>query len=109
MYDAKGKLTRSGAQQAIAEGGSVLIDGKLYVNAANLPGEADFAKGDQLAENAARENLIRQQQAISEQLAKLGQSPTPTPAVASDEPVKADEDDHASKAKHAPAKHDAKK
>ncbi len=71
MYDKTGKLTRAGAEQIIAEGGSVSINGNLYTSVENLPSEADFAKGDQDAENAARENLLRQQKAIEEQLAKL--------------------------------------
>jgi methylmalonyl-CoA mutase N-terminal domain/subunit len=72
MYDPKGRITRQGAEQAIREGGSVIIGGTIYTRVENLPSEADFAQGDQEAENRARENLLRQRQALDEQLAKLG-------------------------------------
>jgi hypothetical protein len=73
MYNQKGTILRSAAETAIREGGSVLIGGRLYNRVELLPSEADFARGDEAAENAARENILRQRQALDDQLARLGQ------------------------------------
>lgn len=71
MYDEKGRLTREGAINQIKAGGSVLINGKLYNKVENLPGEADFAKGDTTAEDSARESLLKQKADIEAQLKSL--------------------------------------
>jgi hypothetical protein len=72
-----GKLTRSGMEHVIRSGGSVLHDGTVYTKLDTLPSEADLAKGDADAENAARENLLRQREALDQQLASLGATKAP--------------------------------
>lgn len=82
MYDKNGKLTRAGAEQVIRDGGSAMIGGKLYSKAESLPDEAEFAKGDVAAENAARENLMRQRRELDEQIGRLGAGQSQQPATA---------------------------
>jgi hypothetical protein len=68
----EGRLTRKGMERVIAQGGSVLHGGQLHTSVQTLPSEAVLAKGDEQAEALARDNLIRQRQAIDSQLASLG-------------------------------------
>lgn len=80
QYDAKGRITRAGAEQAIREGGSAIVGGRQYTTIESLPGEAEFARGDAAAEAQARENLLRQKHQIEDQIARLGQgSPATAP------------------------------
>jgi hypothetical protein len=74
QYDDKGRLTRAGAQQVIAEGGTVHLNGVFYGPGTELPSEADFAKGDPKAEAAARERLVEQRKALDAQIAGLDES-----------------------------------
>lgn len=76
-----GKLTRAGMEQAIKDGGSVIYRkpgdkaSKVLTSLAELPTEADLAAGDSQKESQARENLLRQKDAIDKELAKIGQKP----------------------------------
>lgn len=72
QYDKNGKLTRAGATQVIQAGGSVIIGKQLYTKAENLPGEADFAKGDPDVEAAAAARLQQTIADAQKQLAQLG-------------------------------------
>jgi len=74
MPDNQGRLSRAEAETIIRGGGSVSIGGKLYTSVEKLPTEADFAKGDNKAEDAARARLQAQIADAQKQLADLGQS-----------------------------------
>jgi hypothetical protein len=79
-----GKLTRRGMLAALAAGQPVrvAVEGGKHVTATrpeHLPTEAQMAKGDSAAEAAARENLLRQREAIDRQIATLA-PPKPAPA-----------------------------
>ena len=91
MPDKQGRLSRAEAEAVIRGGGSVSIGGKLYNSVDRLPTEADFAKGDDKAEDAARAKLQATIADAQKQLADLGQSqagrfgtaaPGPEPTVA---------------------------
>jgi hypothetical protein len=72
MYDKNGTITRAGAEQAIREGGSVLLAGQLHRTVDTLPGEEWFASTSANAESAALQQLLRQRQAIDKQITELG-------------------------------------
>jgi hypothetical protein len=57
MYDKQGRLTRQGAEQIIASGGSVLHGGHLHTKIDTLPSDAAFSKGDPEREKQARERI----------------------------------------------------
>lgn len=67
-----GKLTLEGMRAVHARGGSVLHNGQVIRPGEKLPSEADLAKGDQVAEQQARENLLRQRRELDAQIASLG-------------------------------------
>jgi hypothetical protein len=69
VRDEKGNLTRAGMEHVLRSGGTVLLDGELLESAADLPSEADLAKGD-----AQRTAQVRQ--AIDNQIATLQQQRT---------------------------------
>jgi hypothetical protein len=71
---ADGKLTRAGMEQAIKDGGSVMYKGKILTSLDQLPSEADLAAGDSQRESQARENLLKQKDAIDKELAKIGKA-----------------------------------
>ncbi len=71
FYDHRGKLTREGAIKTIQSGGSVIVNGNLYNSLGNLPGEAEFAKGDEQAAVGARERLEQQIRDAQRELDKL--------------------------------------
>ena len=73
-YDEKGRLTRKGAEQVIAAGGTVHHNNTFYGPGSQLPSEAEFAKGDPKAEAAARERLLAQRKALDAELAALDDS-----------------------------------
>jgi hypothetical protein len=50
MYDKNGTITRAGAEQAIREGGSVLLAGQLHRTVDTLPGEEWFASTSAITE-----------------------------------------------------------
>jgi hypothetical protein len=75
QYDAKGKLTRAGAEQVIRSGGSVSFGGRVITSVDKLPSDAEFARGDAAAERAARARLEEQRRAIDAQLAGLPSPP----------------------------------
>jgi hypothetical protein len=97
LHDERGALTTAGMRAALAEGGSVMVDGNSLATAAELPTEDDLAAGD--AERQARlaadldEEMARlqarrarlsagQQQTHGQravQPATVGQQPVPTP------------------------------
>lgn len=71
MYDANGKLTRAGAEQAIREGGTVTLNGRMYGKIETLPPETEFAVGDEQATTKALEGLKAQREALDAQEKKL--------------------------------------
>ena len=67
------KLTRSGMEQIIKGGGSVMLDdGRIISSVGDLPTEAQLAKGDARSEAAAKSALLAQRAAIDAQLNALG-------------------------------------
>jgi hypothetical protein len=82
MYDKNGKLTREGAIKVIQSGGSVLFNKNLYTKVESLPNEADFAKGDEQAEAAARASLQKTIDDAQKQLSQLGK-----PAQSAQQPI----------------------
>lgn len=66
-----GVLTRSQMEQAISSGGSVLLGGRLYTRAAELPSDAQLAQGDPDRELAAGAVLEQQISAMQAQLDQL--------------------------------------
>lgn len=82
--DAQGRLTRSGMEQVIQSGGSVLhthvtpLEGgharhqsRIISKIEELPSHADLAKGDKQLSDAARLKLMAERQRIDSELAKL--------------------------------------
>jgi hypothetical protein len=67
----EGKLTRAGMEHAIRTGGSVTINGAVINTLDRLPTEVDLARGDDVAEAAALENINRQRAALDAQEASL--------------------------------------
>lgn len=93
MYDEKGKLTRHGAITVIQSGGSVLVGGKIHTRIDTLPGEAEFAKGNEEAEKKARERLQQSIEDAKAELAKLAapdKSPEPARPVKPKQPEKSE-------------------
>jgi len=54
-------------EAAIAEGGSVLYDGRIVARAADLPSEADLARGDARKEAAVAAQIDAQIAALAAQ------------------------------------------
>lgn len=76
-----GTISRAEMQSAIAAGGVVLHDGRIYNDPNLLPTEAELAKGDPAKEEKAREDLQAQIDALKSQLAVLTvRSPAPKPS-----------------------------
>lgn len=77
-----GKLTRYGMEQVIRSGGSVLHDGVVRARIEDLPTEAQLAKGNTAAEDAALNNINRQRAELDAQEAQLraGRNPSARPA-----------------------------
>lgn len=67
-----GRLTLEGAREVIAEGGSVMMQGKTITKVEDLPSEAQLAKGNRAAMRVARANLKREIARRQEELAELG-------------------------------------
>ncbi len=70
MYE-NHKLTRKGMEQIVQGGGSVLHKGQLFTTVAQLPTEAELAKGNPLAERAAEQDLKRRLAETQAELDKL--------------------------------------
>lgn len=77
-----GKLTRAGMEHAIRAGGSVIHDGRVVSRIEDLPTEAQLAKGNTAAEDAALNNINRQRAELDAQEAQLkaGRNPPAKPA-----------------------------
>lgn len=71
MYDSNHKITRAGAEQAIREGGTVFVGGRLYGRVESLPPETEFAVGDSDATRRALEGLKATRAQLDEQERKL--------------------------------------
>lgn len=71
MYDAKGNITRAGAEEVIRTGGTVHLRGKEYRTLQSLPTEAEFAVGDPEATQKALDGISAQRAALDEQERKL--------------------------------------
>jgi hypothetical protein len=75
---ADGKLTRAGMEHHVKAGGSVMHGGQIITDVAELPHDADLAKGDTEREKQVAQSLDEQIAALSRERAKLGQ-PKSTP------------------------------
>lgn len=64
-------LTRFEMETVIRGGGSVSHNGRIITRVEDLPSAASLAVGDPIAEATAREDLQRQIEALSAQLAQL--------------------------------------
>jgi hypothetical protein len=81
IYDENGKLTYDGMRRLMLRGQSVLYNGSIISNPAELPTEAQLVKGDARRAAQARAHLLEQQAAIQAQLAQLEAAPGDEPAV----------------------------
>lgn len=73
-------LTRAQMEQAIQDGGSVVVNGQILSRIDDLPSEADLAQGDAAKEQAARAALDQQIARLLSERAKLSQEAQPQEA-----------------------------